>query len=127
MKTKQLLLAMLVILSTNVWNLNAQDDKKVTVYCYVTCNGEGLQMFYTDVFSVQRDENNQRYSTDIYNEFQDAMKLAYPKTYFKYRGTIVWMFDKVSDAEKNKRESLGKNKANNWETRYMRFTFYGDK
>jgi len=127
MKTKQILLTMLMLLSINNWSVNAQEDKKVTVYYYITRYGEDLQMFYTDVCSVERDENNRWYSTDIEVEFTDAIKLAYPKTYFKYKGTSVWLFDKASDAEKDKREKLGKYKSDNWETSYFRFTFYGDK
>ena len=127
MKTNHFLLAMLLLLSANVWNLNAQEDNKVTAYCYVTCTGDLLPVFYTDVFSVQRDEDNQRYSTDISNEFNDALKLASPKNYYKYKYPIVWMFDKVSDAEKHKRESLGEYKSKEREIRYIRFTFYGDK
>jgi len=128
MKTKQILLTFLALL-ISTGNLCYSQEKKVTKYCYITAtrNAAGLEILFTDLIAVQRDADNDTYTTDVELEFNDALKNAYPQTYFEYKNVRVWIFDKVSDAEKDKRETLGKYKTDGWNARYFRFTFYGDK
>ncbi|MBD3616916.1 MAG: hypothetical protein HUJ22_10120 [Gracilimonas sp.] len=124
MKTLLLLLFMLsgvlgtVQAQTCYYYVSQHADSDFEVY-----KGEELKIIYSNIVSADCDENE----TAIGNEYHDALKAKYPKTYFHTTSHIVWgPFDTRGEAGRKKRKQMGDDRADDFKTIDFYFTYYGD-